>query len=571
MHYLLRIVIIGLFFISIKTSFAIFDPTSVDNNRVGIHIIDENDLDDAARMVNGNNGDWGYVKLVITEEDRKTDKWQAIFDRMRQQRLIPIVRLATKVENGAWRKPRPEDIPTWVDFLDSLNWVVQNRYVTIYNEPNHAKEWGNELNPQEYATILKDFSTRLRERSQDFFILPAGLDASAPNGTDTMDELTFLRLAQTAVPEYFSLIDGWTSHSYPNPDFSGSPHARGRGSVRTFEWEMAQIQKLGAPPLLPIVIGETGWKHSSGKTENKQYPSPETVATFYLEAFASVWQHQQIFAVLPFLLNYQDEPFDHFSFKKINSADFYPVFSALETFEKISGKPRQIDKVEISLSEFPTKLVTRSDYNLSVSIHNTGQSIIDEKYGWTIDAPSLPQGFSIQWDTIHAIKPFEARRLFFKLQTPTDPTHFTLRVKLRKDNQIQTEEEIFVRVVDPPKLSISTTQWFRKPASGDDFHVVVYDNTDKVIHERTHVQFRNGLTIIDDLYNVIPEEKYRIVVIKPFYLPQQQTVVMGEIASDVILPSLLPLDPSNDGALTFLDIRAVFKNPLHFVGRLISL
>lgn len=563
--------IIGLFLLTTTSTYAIYDPTSVDNNRVGIHIIDENDLDDAAKLVNGASGDWGYVKLVITEEDRKVDKWQAVFDRMRELRLIPIIRLATKVENGAWRKPRLEDIPTWVDFLDSLNWVVQNRYVTIFNEPNHAKEWGNQLNPEEYAVILKDLSIRLRERSQDFFILPAGLDASAPNGTDTMDELTFLRRAQTAVPEYFSLIDGWTSHSYPNPDFSGSPYARGRGSVRTYEWELAQIQKLGAPPLLPIVIGETGWKHSGGKTQERQYPSPETVATFYLDAFTSAWQHQQIIAVLPFLLNYQDEPFDHFSFKQLHSNDFYPAFSALETMAKVSGKPRQLDRVEINLEEFPSKLVTRSDYNLSIVIHNTGQSIIDEKYGWTIDAPSLPQGFSIAWDTIHAIKPFETRRLFFKLQTPANPTHFTLRVKLRKDNLIQSEAETFLRVVDPPKLSISTTQWFRKPTSGDNYQVIIYDQSDTVIHERNNVVFRNGLSIVDDLYNVIPGEKYRIVVVKPYYLPRQQTVVMGEIASDVILPTLLPLDPSNDGALSFLDVGAVFKNPLHFIGRLISL
>lgn len=49
---------------------AINSPTSVVNNKFGIHITDEKDLQDASLLINSNGGDWGYVTFVITERKR---------------------------------------------------------------------------------------------------------------------------------------------------------------------------------------------------------------------------------------------------------------------------------------------------------------------------------------------------------------------------------------------------------------------------------------------------------------------------------------------------------------------
>ena len=38
---------------------AAYDPLSVPNNRFGIHIVDPNDVADAAKLVNSSKGDWG--------------------------------------------------------------------------------------------------------------------------------------------------------------------------------------------------------------------------------------------------------------------------------------------------------------------------------------------------------------------------------------------------------------------------------------------------------------------------------------------------------------------------------
>ncbi|PIV62699.1 hypothetical protein COS12_01355, partial [Candidatus Roizmanbacteria bacterium CG01_land_8_20_14_3_00_33_9] len=67
------------------------------NNKFGIHLAQphHDEIKKAAELVNSNGGDWGYVTLIIQENDRSVQKWQEIFDLLRQYHLIPIIRLAT--------------------------------------------------------------------------------------------------------------------------------------------------------------------------------------------------------------------------------------------------------------------------------------------------------------------------------------------------------------------------------------------------------------------------------------------------------------------------------------------
>ena len=239
-----------------STIYAVSDPLSVSNNKYGIHIVDPNDLIDIPTLVNTSKGDWSYVTLVIQDTDRDIGKWQGIFDQMRRLHLIPIVRLATHPEGSSWGKPSIKDAASWVEFLSKLNWPIENRYIVLFNEPNHAKEWGNTLNPEEYADIALTYAQSFKASSNDFFILPAGLDGSASSNNDSLDESEFLRRMYAAKPELFTLIDGWTSHSYPNPGFSGSPYASGKGTIRGFEWELHYLRQLGLQKTLPVFITE---------------------------------------------------------------------------------------------------------------------------------------------------------------------------------------------------------------------------------------------------------------------------------------------------------------------------
>jgi hypothetical protein len=317
-----------LFLLSFKQAQAITNPISSANNKFGIHIIHPCDLADAARLVNSSGGDWGYVTLIIREDERDIALWQEVFDSMAKLHLIPIIRLATTQNSHSWQKPNIKNIDDWVNFLNSLEWVTKNRYLVIFNEPNHAKEWGGKVNPEEYAQILRVFSEKLKASSENFFILPAALDASAPNSISSMDEALFLQRMFVKDPDIFNYIDGWNSHSYPNPGFAGSELASGKGTIKTFEWELGFLKELGINKSWPVFITETGWANDQ----------VNNLSAKYVFAFENVWTSQNLVTITPFLLSHPDKPFDAFSWKA-KDGNFFDYFYSVQAIPKIKGKP----------------------------------------------------------------------------------------------------------------------------------------------------------------------------------------------------------------------------------------
>lgn len=354
-----------LFFVFASKALAVYDPVSVPNNRFGIHIIDPVDLEDAAKLVNSSAGDWGYVTLVITQTQRDSKRWQQVFDRARRLHLIPIVRIATQPLGDIWEKPSSGDIEGWVSFFNSLNWVTQNRYVVIGNEPNHAKEWGGEINPEEYAGYLDEFASKLKGASSDYYVLPSGFDASAGNSKETMDEVAFLRKMFTAKPELFANIDGWASHSYPNPAFSGPENGFGRGSVRSYDWELSVLRGLGVSKELPVFITETGWAHN-GNTDK--------LGQKFTFAFANAWSDKRVVAVTPFVLSYSEAPFATFSWKS-KEGNYYGFYSDVQKLAKTKGEPLQQDKgAIIAVFVSPIHIVDSSFTGVAL-VKNDGQAI----------------------------------------------------------------------------------------------------------------------------------------------------------------------------------------------------
>lgn len=329
-------------FFTARVALALDDPTTLPNNQFGIHIVDENDLKDASLLVNSEGGDWGYVTMVIQQWDRDPVKWQQILTKMESLHLIPIIRIASQPQKKIWGKLEDVDIENWVTFLSNLSWPTIDRYIIIGNEPNHSKEWGGDINPEEYSRYLKSASQKLKTSNSNFFVLPAGLDASAPNSMSTMDEVLFLQKMVAAEPDIFNYIDGWTSHSYPNPAFSGSETDSGRGTVATFEWELELLKSLGVSKNLPVFITETGWVHSM----NGKYPilaPTQEVGTKFKYAFENVWNKPNIVAVTPFILNYQTYPFETFSWKDTTN-QYYSFYFEIQALPKIKGKPKLPEK-----------------------------------------------------------------------------------------------------------------------------------------------------------------------------------------------------------------------------------
>src|SRR3989338_4159495 len=178
------------------TSFGHVFAEDLQNNKFGIHLAtpDDGDLDRAEQLLNSSGGRWGYVTLVIQENDRDLNKWQGVFDKLRERRLIPIIRLAASPDGENWRRPDVSEAQVWVDFLNKLHWVVENRYIILFNEPNHATEWGGTVDAENYAKVAEEFASKLKKENKDYFVMLAGLDASAPSQLPRYeDEEVFLK------------------------------------------------------------------------------------------------------------------------------------------------------------------------------------------------------------------------------------------------------------------------------------------------------------------------------------------------------------------------------------------
>jgi hypothetical protein len=550
-------------------AFAITNPVSAPNNRFGIHIIDENDLDPAAALVNSNGGEYGYVTLVIRQDDRNVEKWQNIFNRMRRLKLIPIVRLATQAESNYWQKPKVDQAKEWAQFLHSLNWVVKNRYVILFNEPNHSKEWGGEIKPHEYAIIYDAFYQALKNTSSDFFVLPAGMDVSASNGGDTMDAVQFWKFMQSTDKDIFKKIDGWNSHSYPNPNFSGKVTDTGRGSIRTYRWELAFLQALGLDPNIPIFITETGWQHTQGQGGLRGLYPPDKTAPFYSQAYSFIWVDDNLVTITPFVLNYQSPPFAQFSWTQNDQGETYPQYQAVQLLPKTTGQPMIDRRAEIIPQNVPDTLVTGSVYQFSLQLINSGQSVFNpEDYQVKID--SLLVNENQAQNPIPQIEPGTSVIIHPVIKTPKEPGAYDFTATVYYQNTpISVSYYNNIRLIHPPSLLVKAQTWYKKQSSGGDFALLVYyqDNLVKKIEPFTVI---DGIGTVPEIRDVIPNNEYRFVLTKPYYLPRQTIRVLSTNRTIVEFDRLIPVDFYPDGALSLKDLWYALTHPRLTVSLLIA-
>ena len=78
---------------------AIVPPNSVPNNKFGVHILDTSDLELANKLVNGEDGEWGYITVVIRQDDLSLDKWSRIFNGFSDKKAYPF---SANCNNSRW-------------------------------------------------------------------------------------------------------------------------------------------------------------------------------------------------------------------------------------------------------------------------------------------------------------------------------------------------------------------------------------------------------------------------------------------------------------------------------------
>lgn len=540
-------------------AYAISNPLSVPNNKYGIHIISatRDEASEAARLVN-TNGDWGYITVLAESGDRNEQKWQEFFNELRRRHLIPLVRLATKpTGSGVWERPYEGEEKAWADFLDKLNWPTKNRYVILYNEPNHASEWGGSVDAADFARTTNRTIDALRAKSDDFFILNAGFDASTPNEKPRYaDEEEFLKEMNTTVPGIFNKFDGWVSHSYPNPGFSGKPNDSGRGTIRNWEWEIELLNELGVDKVLPIFITETGWKHSDGVSVNNNFPSPETVAGYFKDAFDQAWNNNRIVAVTPFLLNYSDPPFDQFSFKKVGSElknakpgdEYHPAFYEIQNLHKTAGKPEQIEKaqftklglekdgftnyLEATSSGISASLPQNETYNLLLTFKNTGQSIWGDGNNITLNLSGGEKVFEQTTFSLPDSKKIEPQgEVTFKIPVKALPGGiYNTSFNLFSSNKplLDKDYPFYIEVKAPVLLSVTSKLKWKENPTGNYILGVLGELRYALSATNIMVNLDNeGKSQPVEARYLLPDQQYLFTLEKPYYKPKSINQKVG--------------------------------------------
>ena len=299
-----------------------------NNEVLGMHILQPEELKHVRIIFE--DDEWRYITIPLATSDTQNwQRWQIFFDEAYRLKLIPIIRLATTYdsEQQHWTIPTRKEIVNLITFLSSLNWHQKEKLVVVFNEVNHAQEWGGKIDPLAYTQVLKFTSNWLRSEGLNYKVLPAALDLATANVFPTMEAFSYLETMLRVDPEIFTYIDYWNSHSYPNPNFSASPKTNGQNPLKGFIYELNFLKnKTGRD--FQTFITETGWKSS--------YIVNFYLSDYYTYALKNIWNDERVVAVTPFVLKGDPGPFAQFGFVDASDLPTVQASALKKALKKIS-------------------------------------------------------------------------------------------------------------------------------------------------------------------------------------------------------------------------------------------
>jgi hypothetical protein len=368
-----------LFLFLITSLFFPKNTLAQEKNIVGLHLTQPQDLQKSASLINSSGGDWGWVTITIRLDQLDFSSWQSFFNDCRQSHLVPLVRLATYLDQGVWAQPKKEHLDQFSSFLNQLNWPTQRQHIILFNEVNRADEWGGQVDPLSFSDLAIYARQAFKEKNDQFYLLSPGLDLAAPNQKDQYQKaFDYYRAMYEHNPDVFNSFDALSSHSYPNHGYVGTPADQGPSSILGYQHELVFLKKLGVNKEFPVFITETGWPHREGESNENSYYTAKTTADFLIQAL-NIWQADpQIQAVTPFIYNYPYPPFDHFSWLD-KEEKLYPEYQVFTDFPKIKNEPEQVTSWQMEKYHLPLFALSDKTQEGSVVLKNTGQSIWGEK------------------------------------------------------------------------------------------------------------------------------------------------------------------------------------------------
>jgi len=115
-----------------------------------------------------------------------------------------------------------------------------------------------------------------------------------------------------------------------------------------------------------------------------------------------------------------------------------------------------------------------------------------------------------------------------------------------------------------PSLKFQVNLFPKLNDRGDDFEIQFFDEKENLVFQKKQQEAYGGRGRLTDIQNVIVGAKYRVVILKPYYLPRQNFLVMKNGENQIKFKIMLPFDFDLDGKLSFFDFFTLLKNPKLF-------
>ena len=527
------------------------------NNIFGIHLNqpEEQDIKEAAALVNSTGGDWGYVTFVIPKSDRDVGKWNQIANQLRRNHLNWILRIATESCSEFWCRPSVEDASSWADFLAKLKSPSKSSYVIFYNEPNHGKEWGGEADPAGFAHIHKAHADALKQKNTDFKVAFTGFGAAAPQRPPLFyDQAVFWREMLGAEPALFDNVDCIASHSYANHGYRGPANGSGRNSVRSYQWELSYLQSLGITKDLCVLITETGRPHREGVNPNPSYFSVDTLNDYYQTYYPIVQSDLRIVAVTPFMFKDCGQ-FEHFSWIDCVTGKSWPFVDSVKAITKVAGEPDQRISINVK-AKLPITLVADSTYKVSLMITNGGQAWLDIEDGYRLGA--VEPGDSLAFSPLVDIQPNTEKNITMTLKTGEANGEKCQNIGLFRRGQLVAKLfQWCYKTNIAPSLDFKIGGLFK--TKGEVAMVFINQDGQDVYKEEVEI---DGAGRIEAIRNVVLGDAYTVSVAKKYSLPQKKPLTIAPGANVVEFDPLVPIDFDNDGEFTLSDLLFIRKTLL---------
>jgi len=117
-----------------------------------------------------------------------------------------------------------------------------------------------------------------------------------------------------------------------------------------------------------------------------------------------------------------------------------------------------------------------------------------------------------------------------------------------------------IEVINPPSLLIKAKLWFSRQNSGDDYSLLIYQNDD-LVKTISPFSISSGIGHIDRLTGLLPNQTYRFVLTKTYYLPRQTISQLNETVTPLNFNRQLPFDFYPDGQFNLKDIWVGLTQP----------